>query len=719
MTLQGIFITGDLAASDIMEQNYPMRNFLGQSLKNGFFPLWNPYIFCGFPSFAEGQGGFFYPLNLLLFYLLPAWVAYNYSVILTFFLAGIFTFFYARLIKLSKSACLLAGIIFMFSGFFVTRLKHINMINAACWLPLMFFLIEKYFRTENIYYAIFTGIIWAIQILAGHFEIAYYSILGIGLYFLFKLYLVYRTQKNILLILKKVIIFLFIGLIGLGLSAIQLFPSYEYSKYSIRTKGLSYEEATMWTFYPGDLVNFLMPYYYGDPAKATYDGKRGIFWENCVYVGLLPLFLAFVSLFLLFKKYKLLKNKPATLVTLSSGMRQYIIFFSCLALLSLLTVMKRSFFLFRIFWFLLPGFKFFRFQQRLLLFTEFSLALLAAIGFEFIIQKLRKGEKEVFRNIVFLVIVVDLFIFGIRHNPTVSLGEWFSKPETVNFLEKDKGQYRIYSLGHFYTWPLAYRLAQGWKGDLTPYFGHRKVLPENFNMVYNIFSAGGYTSLFLRRFSQVENIIWKNTSLTQDGNAFLAPQAIRILSLLNVKYIPTLWKLNSDLLEMKMETEFYPMMPKIKIYENKQFMPRVFLVSQCKSVSSEKEILSKLNDPNFDLEKNVIVEEEVSHGSLSIEGSNLEIIHYSPQEIRIKVRLNENGFLVLSDTDYPGWEVFINEKEGKILTANYVMRAVALTKGIHEVRFIYKPLSFKRGLMVSFITLSITILFIFRPLVKK
>lgn len=714
ITLQGIFITGDLAASDIMDYNYPMRNFLRQSLKTGIPPLWNPYIFCGFPSHAEGQGGFFYPLNLLLFYLLPSYVAYNYSVILTFFLAGLFTYIYARAIKLSRFSSLLAGVIFMFSGFFVSRLKHINMINSACWLPLLFFLIEKYFQTKKIRYPVLTGIVWGVQILAGHFEIAYYSILGMGCYLLFKLYTVYKKEKKIRIIPKNLAIFILIVLIGISFSAVQIIPSYEYSKYSIRTEGLSYEEATMWTFYPEGLITFLLPYYYGDPAKATYQQRRGIFWENCAYVGLLPLFLAFVSLFLLLKKYKPRSDKQ---VALSIEIREYIIFFSCLILLSLLTVMKRSFFLFKIFWFFLPGFKFFRFQQRLLLFTEFSLAILAAIGFEFVIQKLRKGEKKVFRNVVFLIIVTDLFIFGIKHNPTISPEEWFSKPETVNFLEKDKSQYRIYSFGHFYTWPVAYRLARGWKGDLTPYLGHRKVLPENFNMVYNIPSAGGYTSLFLRRFSQLENILWKNSSLFQDGSAILSSQAIKILSLLNVKYISTIWRLQNDQLEMKMESEFYPEMPKVKVYENRQFMPRAYIVPQAKILSSEKEVLGMLAWEKFNPLEEVIIEEEINHGSQTTEGSNAEIIKYSPLEVAVKTSLTNDGFLVLSDTYYPGWKVFINGKEGKILQANYTMRAVPLDKGDYEVKFIYSPLSFKVGGITSGITLILVLFWVSKELV--
>lgn len=714
LTLKGVFITGDLAASDIMDQNYPMRNFLKQSLENKILPLWNPYIFCGFPSFAEGQGGFFYPLNLLLFYFLPSPVAYNYSVILTFLLAGIFTFIYARSIRLSKFASLFAGITFMFSGFFVTRLKHINMINAACWLPLIFFLIEKYFQKKKFPYLISAGMVWALQILAGHFEIAYYSVIGFSLYFLFRLCLVYKEQKKFSSLIKMGLNFFWVILIGVGISAIQLLPTYEYSKHSIRAEGVSYQEATMWTYSPSDLTTLIFPYYYGDPAKGNYQGKS-IFWENCAYVGFLPLFFAFLTLFVFLKK----NNHLAKRGTSFSGTRRYMLFFLFIFFLSLLVIMKRTFPVFKIFWNFVPGFRLFRFQQRFLLLVEFSLALLGGFGFDFLSQKFKLVRENGFKILVILITVSDLFIFGIKHNPTINIREWFSKPETVEFLEKDKSLYRIYSFGHFYTWPLAYQLAKGWQGDFSPYLGHRKVLPENFNMVYNIFSAGGYTSLFLRRFSQFENLIWKNVNLFSDGRAIFSENGIKLLSLLNVKYLPTLWDLQSNQLILRMETDFYPQMPKVKIYENKQFVPRIFLVPQNKFLTDEQQILFTLNDKNFNLQETVIIEENINHGSSSIEDSSVKMVQYSPQEIKIKTILTADGFLVLSDTNYPGWEVYVNGKKEKILTANYIMRAVALNKGIHEIRFIYQPLSFKRGWIISLIALVMSTFLILACLLKR
>jgi uncharacterized membrane protein YfhO len=48
----------------------------------------------------------------------------------------------------------------------------------------------------------------------------------------------------------------------------------------------------------------------------------------------------------------------------------------------------------------------------------------------------------------------------------------------------------------------------------------------------------------------------------------------------------------------------------------------------------------------------------------------------------------------------------VNEREVRILRANYNFRAIPLEAGEYEVKFIYDPISFKIGMLVSFLTLA-------------
>ena len=57
------FLTGDLviAFKDLSRYFYPLRQLMVEQVRAGHLPLWNPYLFCGFPLMATLQVCFFYP----------------------------------------------------------------------------------------------------------------------------------------------------------------------------------------------------------------------------------------------------------------------------------------------------------------------------------------------------------------------------------------------------------------------------------------------------------------------------------------------------------------------------------------------------------------------------------------------------------------------------------------------------------------------------------
>src|SRR3989339_1545006 len=74
-----------LAFKDLSRYFYPLRYLMVEQVMSGQLPLWNPYIFCGYPLLATLQIGFFYPLTLI-YYLLPFGLAFNYYILLHYFL---------------------------------------------------------------------------------------------------------------------------------------------------------------------------------------------------------------------------------------------------------------------------------------------------------------------------------------------------------------------------------------------------------------------------------------------------------------------------------------------------------------------------------------------------------------------------------------------------------------------------------------------------------
>ncbi|MFH1562531.1 MAG: YfhO family protein [Nitrospirota bacterium] len=722
-TLQGIFITGDLTTSDLTNLNYPVRHFLGQCLKIGIPPLWTPDIYSGFPVFAESEMGGFYPPNLLLFFALPAYIAYNYSVILNFFLTALFFFLYARSINLSSFASFIGGFSFAFCGFFVTHLKHTNMVYAACWLPLLFFLAEMFFKNRNFIYPVLCGLVFGIQILAGHFQMAYYSILATSIYLIFRFgssVLISTKGKDIISRFKEADLkkpalkflggLLIIYAIGAGLSAVQVLPTKEFTGLATRAGGVAFSDATAWPYHPKNLITFIFPYWFGDYAKGEYvgtiEGERVLFWENCGYVGIFTLLLAFLGIIVFFLK--------------TGEVR----FFTILGIFSILLTLGKYTPLYEFLWNYLPGLKFFRFPNRFLLLVSFCLCILAGFGIRFILSQIKNiSTKRMTMVIIAMVIICDLFKFGFYHNPTVKPDVWLAKPKTVEFLEKDKSLYRVYNFACDESWQMVYSSSKGWKGNLNFYVNHREVLHPNFNMIYNIPSCEGYPAFAPIRLNNLHNFFRNldNVSLykhRQDdllGFTVPKPQFTKLLGILNVKYILSFWEMNSPVLKEVFQVPFNDMIP-ARLYENKEVIPKAYIVPKAKVIKDEGKILEELIKPEFNPREYVVVEEEMDFAGSEAKGAEVkevlpQIAKYSPLEVLIEANLLNCGFLVLADTYYPCWKVFIDGKEGKIYRANYIQRAVSLKEGKHKIRFVYDPFSFKIGALISIITLLSTLIY--------
>jgi hypothetical protein len=114
-TMSGYIITDDIFTSDIMNDAFPYRFYLSHLLKSGQLPLWYPPVYGGFPLLARAEAGIAYPLNLLLFGLLPPYTALNLVILLTLVIAAVGMYLYAREIEVDIVGALVAAVSFAYS----------------------------------------------------------------------------------------------------------------------------------------------------------------------------------------------------------------------------------------------------------------------------------------------------------------------------------------------------------------------------------------------------------------------------------------------------------------------------------------------------------------------------------------------------------------------------------------------------------------------------
>ena len=132
--------------SDTVTYYYPIANSVMDLIREGKLLLWTPYIFGGFPLFADGEAGQLYPPNLLASLLLPEYQAILWLRITRYFMASVFTYIYLQTLNLGKVASVIGGLTFAFGSFLVMQMHHTNVGNTAIWLPLTLAMVEMAVR---------------------------------------------------------------------------------------------------------------------------------------------------------------------------------------------------------------------------------------------------------------------------------------------------------------------------------------------------------------------------------------------------------------------------------------------------------------------------------------------------------------------------------------------------------------------------------------------
>jgi hypothetical protein len=84
----------------------------------------------------------------------------------------------------------------------------------------------------------------------------------------------------------------------------------------------------------------------------------------------------------------------------------------------------------------------------------------------------------------------------------------------------------------------------------------------------------------------------------------------------------------------------------------------------------------------------------------------VRVVVDEPHRVELEVRALRPGYVVLTDTFYPGWRARVDGRSVPILRANGVHRAVATAAGTHRIAFLYRPAAPRLGFFLSLLTLA-------------
>jgi len=675
--------------TDPVRQQYPWKE-LTISLEGKLqLPIWNPYVLSGTPLLGNFQSAAFYPLNILYF-MLPFNHAWSLIIFLGPLLAGLFLYLYLDNLKLSKWASFLGALTFSFSGFFVSWMEWGTITQVALWLPLILLAIDKLVLNKKKFkWALIYLFSLVFAFFAGHLQTFFYLGAFSFIYFILRWL---KSEKNG----KAIVVYLILNALFLLLTSIQSIPAFQFIGLSARNIDVGGINAEGWFIPYQHLIQFIAPDFFGNPATLNYWGTWN-YGELVGYVGTIPL------IFGLFAMY--FRRDKKTL------------FFGTTLFLSLVFALPTFFA--KLPYVLNIPFLSTAQPTRILFIIDFSLAVLAALGFDYLLKTKKKiaivyplilisltlvslwilipkehfavvRSNLIFPTIIFisslillillsifqnkkkmmvlicamliLVTGFDLLRFAWKFNPFTPSAYLFPSTSAISYLQNNLRNYRFITLDS-------------------------QILPPNFSSVYRLQSIDGYDPLYITRYGELIIAMERDKpdiSPPFGFNRIITPHNFgsKIANLLGVKFVLSLSELNSSSLKKVFQEG------QTIVYENLKVNPRAFFVRDLEFAGSKQEAINLVFANSFDPKLTAIIEgEDDLKGIKDFTAGQATISNYSENKVIIQTQNQGSGFLVLTDSFYPTWKVIIDGKEAKIYRTDYNFRGVVVPEGNHKIEF--------------------------------
>lgn len=676
------YIYGEL---DIRRHFYFFKKISYELMRHGEVPLWIPHIYCGMPLLAASQVTPFYPIDLLLMAMkLPLNMVFNWDLLIHLVAAQVFSYLFFKRLFARRIPAIFCSMWF-WNVFFLNSIDAGDALNIRAMLlvPLVFYFIEASLGNDGRpYNLLFGSLALSMQILCGGLQFTFYVMVAVSSYAAVLLIARMRRGERIF---SLTLGFLALILVALAIASVQLLPAWEYSRLSVRATGIPWFKA--WAIKPYQLIGYVIPMFEGRDKEHGYFGLAALVlavyslqfwrsWRKYFFLGLgiiaiiysfggntlISSFLAGLPLVRDFRgpfRAAIMSNLSVfvlaggTLVSLlgsdSPIRRKSSVIKFCLTSILLVSafliiaICSRGY----------AGWKI----STVIVSATFVIFCISGVSFLLFFSRF----KPVAGFFIILLLACDIAFHNGRFYSPTSMSGLFEKDASVDYLEQERGQ------GNTHFRIAAYNTAH------TNYFG-----------LFGFESANGHHPFPLARYALFLPLL-KNP---------------RVAALAGVKYYIIYAK----------DEEARPYDPPVKRSGDANIitlplpsMPRAFLVPEYRVLPST-EVIDTMQGSGFQPAREAILEESPfipeKTSNLPATGTAV-VISQKTNEVIIETASDHKAILVLTDSFYPGWEAEVDGVESKILTADYVFRAVALPEGRHTVVFRFKPKSFYYGAAIS------------------
>jgi len=700
----------------------------------GEVPFWVRYKYSGYPYLGDPQMMTFYPSTLATLLLANELIAIRCTIVVHAVMAGLFMYLLMNTWGQKPQASMVGAIGFMLSGFFFSRIRagHLTLLYGYVWIPAILAFLELAVRRRDLRFAGLAGLCVALQAQSG-ILISFYTIILLGIYLLVEALPFARSAirhperaRNTVLLLIKV--FLVATAFAMTISASKIMPSLEVYKYIPRGP-YALQESELYRGIIPDAGQLLQTFFFRAKTELEFPawgiGGAPYSWaEYWSYMGVVAI-LGFAAIPFLMKS---LRTAFLTATIVTSGLLSMGILYGVL---------------FNV----LPFFSWLRSPGRFLMLAQFAFCALAAFSvtrlqtwlerrFEASLSEKRAQRIRISVLVGYLitgVVFLDLATAGSPFVQTMNVaGTLRPSPAMIYMAEDTREPFRVYTT----TPPNIYRY--GVNGLETTWLSPSRDLrwPSwefsiNSYTKYHLIAQTGSYKMFGAL--NVKYVVSNDKVQPTDGLQFVKNFSDVEFLYLNDYYVSRVQCIERGILILTGDSETWEETA-IGVMLSQPFDPRTtilvwaeylddFTLADLKRFDIIYIRDSSLPTPNPVQAQGLLEEYKQQGGNVVTKDSDLldliskerdgtplhqriEVSHYTANGLEGVVEIAKPAFLFISEVYIPGWRVYVDGKETRLLQADDIFIGVSLEQGRHALKIEFVPETFALGLSITLASYS-------------
>lgn len=701
--------------------------------------LWSNRVYGGHPMFAEGQGGFANPLNILAAGLFGPLYALGFLHWLTVFVGAIGVYCLCRTLGISRWSGTFAAIATAFSGFWMPSVQNLPISTTLAWVPWQLAAVEYWLQRPCSKRAALMAIPAALLVFAGYPQITHGTIV-----YLLATLLAQPLQHDGRAYLAKhwrtvatgALLAIFLAI---GLASIQLFPLLELARLSHRSQGMQviFDGFIAPAFYLKGLFHF----YLGPDAQ-------GINMPNLANTAVLML----TGLILVFRA-------PVRILGHAAG--AFLLFNLAVGSVSPLFQLVYGFHL-------IPGLYFFRGMQMYFPLAVVGCTVVAAymldalsderfpalrgvlaknrvaaalalvaygaiLGFFWIryyqpaytwlsllspllmamvcLICALSAKRRWLPLLAVLILVLDVFLLRI-HAIHFFDRRVVDQPAAVRAIATENGVQDYHVLDQ--SSGLAVAFLDSMNTTVEPNFRRLVKALGSFPIAlqWHIPSIDGQMALPLARRMMLNPVFWSDV----DG-AGADRAGLRLIDILGIRYVSRDEAVAHPAPSLRLHV--HDLEDKVFIYRNAAAKPRFQVYWNAIEVDGPEQALSVLQSAK---EETLAVERiagkplESTSACAGCEAMKptVDVVEARAMRYRVNVEVAREAWLFLADANYPGWQATVNGVRQPVYSGQVLGKVVRLKAGRNVVEIRFVPWSFYVGAALSAATLLLVLFILLR-----